>query len=156
MEQYIIFRVLNQNFAVSILSISRIIPLSEITPVPDTADYIMGVMESEKQVVPIIDLSKRFFNQSLTQTDQTQVILMYWNDLEIGVTVDEVVQITHFGEEQVDSQLEKITALEDAAEVTPIKSFIRSEEGIILEVSASDLFDMKGTLMIQDLIESYL
>lgn len=155
MKQYIIFRVLNQNFAVSILSISRIIPLSEITPVPDTADFIMGVMESEEQVVPIIDLSKRFFNQSLTETEQTQVIIMYWNDLEIGVTVDEVVKITQFEEEQIDTQLDKITALEDAAEVTPIKSFIRSEEGIILEVSANDLFDMKGTLMIQDLIESY-
>ena len=80
---------------------------------------------------------------------------MYWNDLEIGVTVDEVVKITQFEEEQIDTQLDKITALEDAAEVTPIKSFIRSEEGIILEVSANDLFDMKGTLMIQDLIESY-
>lgn len=156
MEQFIVFRVLNQNFAVSILSISRIIPLSEITPVPDTPDYVMGVMESEKQVVPIIDLPQRFFDQKIEQTGQTQVIVMYWNDLEIGVVVDEVVQITQFDETQIDTELEKITALEDAAEVTPIKSFIRSEKGIILEIAANDIFDMKGTLMIQDLIESYI
>lgn len=156
MEQYIIFRVLNQKFAVSILSISRIIPLSEMTPVPDTADYVMGVMESEKQVIPIIDLPKRFFNQKIKETLQTQVIVIYWNDLEIGLTVDEVVQITHFETEQIDTKLEKITALEDAAEVTPIKSFIQSEDGIILEIATDAIFDMKGTLMIQELIESYL
>lgn len=156
MEQFIVFRVLNQKFAVSILSTSRIIPLSEITPVPDTADYIMGVIENEKQVLPIIDLPKRFFNQKLEQTEQTQVIIMYWNDLEVGIVVDEVVQITQFEESQIDPKLEKITALENATEVTPIKSFIQSEEGILLEIATNDIFDMKGTLMIQELIESYI
>lgn len=156
MEQFIVFRVLNQKFAVSILSTSRIIPLSEITPVPDTADYIMGVIENEKQVLPIIDLPKRFFNQKLEQTEQTQVIIMYWNDLEVGIVVDEVVQITQFEESQIDTKLEKITALENATEVTPIKSFIQSEEGILLEIATNDIFDMKGTLMIQELIESYI
>lgn len=156
MAQYIIFKVLNQKFAVSILSISRITPLSEMTPVPDTADYVMGVMESERQVIPIIDLSKRFFDQAYKETIQTQVIVIYWNDLEVGITVDEVVEITNFDSEQMDTKLEKITALEDAAEVTPIKSFIQSEGGIILEIAPDDLFDMKGTLMIQELIESYL
>lgn len=155
MEQYIVFRVLNQSFAVSILSISRIIPLSKVTAVPDTADYLMGVMESEKQVVPIIDLPNRFFNQKIKETDQTQVIVIYWNDLEIGVAVDEVVKITQFNAEQIDTQLDKITALADADEVTPIKSFIQSDEEIILEVSTDEIFDMKGTLMIQELIESY-
>ena len=156
MEQFIVFRVLNQKFAVSILSTSRIIPLSEITPVPDTADYIMGVIENEKQVLPIIDLPKRFFNQKLEQTEQTQVIIMYWNDLEVGIVVDEVVQITQFEESQIDTKLEKITALENATEVTPIKSFIQSEEGILLEIATNDIFDIKGTLMIQELIESYI
>ena len=86
----------------------------------------------------------------------TQVIIVYWNDLQIGIIVDEIIEITNFSEEQIDRELEKITALEDPKEVTPIKSFIRTEDEIVLEVSQNELFDMKGTLMIQELIESYL
>ena len=67
-----------------------------------------------------------------------------------------MVQITQFEESQIDTKLEKITALENATEVTPIKSFIQSEEGILLEIATNDIFDMKGTLMIQELIESYI
>lgn len=156
MQQYIVFKVLNQKFALSILAISRIVPLAKITAVPDTADFILGVMDSEEQVIPVIDLSKRFFNQSFTESTQTQVIIVYWNDLQIGVVVDEVVEITQFSDEVIDGELDKITALEDAREVTPIKNFIRTENDIILEVSAVDLFDIKGSLMIQELIESYL
>ena len=63
MQQYIVFKVLEQKFALSIHAISRIVPLSSITPVPDTADSIMGVMESEEQVIPVIDLAKRFFDK---------------------------------------------------------------------------------------------
>ena len=156
MQQYIVFRVLRQKFALSIHAISRITPLSDITPVPDTADSIVGVMESEEQIVPVIDLAKRFFNKSFEETTHTQVVIAYWNDLQIGIIVDEIVEITQFSEEQSDQNLEKITSLEEPKEVTPIKSFIRTENEIILEVSANELFDMKGTLMIQELIESYL
>lgn len=156
MQQYIVFKVLEQKFALSIHAISRIVPLSSITPVPDTADSIMGVMESEEQVIPVIDLAKRFFDKRFEETMHTQVIIVYWNDLQIGIIVDEIIEITNFSEEQIDRELEKITALEDPKEVTPIKSFIRTEDEIVLEVSQNELFDMKGTLMIQELIESYL
>ena len=156
MQQYIVFKVLEQKFALSIHAISRIVPLSGITPVPDTADSIMGVMESEEQVIPVIDLPKRFFDKHFEETTHTQVIIVYWNDLQIGIIVDEIIEITNFSEEQIDRELEKITALEDPKEVTPIKSFIRTEDEIVLEVSQNELFDMKGTLMIQELIESYL
>ena len=156
MQQYIVFKVLEQKFALSIHAISRIVPLSSITPVPDTADSIMGVMESEEQVIPVIDLAKRFFDKRFEETMHTQVIIVYWNDLQIGIIVDEIIEITNFREDQIDSELEKITALEEPKEVTPIKSFIRTEDEIVLEVSQNELFDMKGTLMIQELIESYL
>lgn len=156
MQQYIVFKVLEQKFALSIHAISRIVPLSSITPVPDTADSIMGVMESEEQVIPVIDLAKRFFDKRFEETMHTQVIIVYWNDLQIGIIVDEIIEITNFSEEQIDRELEKITALEEPKEVTPIKSFIRTDDEIVLEVSQNELFDMKGTLMIQELIESYL
>lgn len=156
MSQYIVFRVAQQKFAISILSTSRIVPLEDITPVPDTADYIMGVMESEQQVLPVIDLPNRFFGRKIEDTDTTQLIVVYWNDQEVGIAVDEVIEITAFNEDQIDRELEKITALDHASEVTPIDGFIKTDAGILLELNINELFDMEGSLQIQELIASYI
>lgn len=37
----------------------------------------MGVMESEEQIIPVIDLAKRFFDKRFEETTHTQVIIVY-------------------------------------------------------------------------------
>ena len=48
-------------------------------------------------------------------------------DDSVNHVVDEIIEIIQFSEEQIDRELEKITALEVPKEVTPIKIFIRTE-----------------------------
>lgn len=155
MSQYIVCRVSNQLFALSILETNRIIPLEQITKIPDTPSYLMGVMESEGEVLPIVDLSNRFFNQEITDERTAQIIIVYWRGKEVGVAVDEVQNITNFSETQIDSDLEKVTSLNHETQYTPIKSIIQGEDGLILEIDPENLFDMTGTLEIEGLIENY-
>lgn len=155
MSQYILCRVLNQKFTVSILSTNRIIPLKEVTHVPDTSEYIMGIIETEGDVLPVIDLSQRFFERPIQDEDDAQVIIVYWKGKEIGIAVNEVLTIKDFSDEQIDYGLEKITRLNQNSNYTPIKSFIRSEEGLILEVDIDELFETSGTLEVQQFFDDY-
>ncbi|MEY8291459.1 chemotaxis protein CheW [Carnobacteriaceae bacterium 52-44] len=155
MSQYILCRVLDQKFTVSILSTNRIIPLKEVTHVPDTSEYVMGIMEAEGEVLPIIDLSQRFFEKPIKDEAAAQVIIVYWKGKEIGIAVNEVLTIKDFSDEQIDHELEKITRLNQNSDYTPIKSFIRSEEGLILEVDIDELFETSGTLEVQQLFDDY-
>lgn len=155
MSQYIVCRVSNQYFTVSILSTNRIIPLTTITHVPDTSNYIMGIMETEGEVLPVIDLSQRFFDKPIEEETAAQVIIVYWKGKEVGVAVNEVLTIREFDESQIDYRLDKITTLNKTSDYTPIKSFIRSEEGLILELDIDNLFEMTGTLEIQEIVDSY-
>lgn len=155
MSQYIVCRVSNQYFTVSILSTNRIIPLTTITHVPDTSNYIMGIMETEGEVLPVIDLSQRFFDKPIEGETAAQVIIVYWKGKEVGVAVNEVLTIREFDELQIDYRLDKITTLNKTSDYTPIKSFIRSEEGLILELDIDNLFEMTGTLEIQEIVDSY-
>src|SRR5699024_6780306 len=141
MSQYIVCRVSKQLFTVSILSTNRIIPLTDITPVPDTSEYIMGIMEAEGEILPVVDLSQRFFNEPIEGENAAQVIIVYWKSKEIGLAVNEVLTIRDFDESQIDNQLEKITTLNQYSDYTPIKSFIQSDEGLILEVDINNLLD---------------
>lgn len=106
MSQYIICRIFDQKFTVSILSTNRIIPLKKVTPVPDTSEYIMGIMEAEGEILPVIDLSQRFFDEPIKDEMAAQVIIVYWKGKEVGIAVNEVLTIKEFTNEQIDENLE--------------------------------------------------
>lgn len=160
MSQFIVYRVGKQRFAVSISSTSRIINLEGVTPVPDSTDFMMGVMEIEGQILPIIDLSKRFYNTELTNPEEAQVLVLLWNEEEIGLAVDEVINIVEFEESQIDEQTDKFTKIGSNRELSPIKSFIRTKEGIILELNLdlfaeeNKLLDMSDLLDLEEIKES--
>lgn len=160
MSQFIVYRVGKQRFAVSISSTSRIINLEGVTPVPDSTDFMMGVMEIEGQILPIIDLSKRFYNTELTDPEEAQVLVLLWNEEEIGLAVDEVINIVEFEESQIDEQTDKFTKIGSNRELSPIKSFIRTKEGIILELNLdlfaeeNKLLDMSDLLDLEEIKES--
>lgn len=153
MEQYIVFRVTNQYFTIPILITNRIIALENVTHIPDTVDYIMGIIESESEVLPVIDLSKRFFDRSLEDRESAQVLIVYWKDKKIGLVVDEVLTIRTYDSSQIDYQLDKITTLNQDKKNTPIKSFIRTDEGLILELDIENLFELNSTVQIQALFD---
>lgn len=139
MSQYIVYRVSKQKFAVPIATTSRIIALEGVTEVPESTDYMMGVMENEDEILPIIDLSKRFYNQELENLDSAQVLVVFWRGKEIGLAVDEVLNIVSFEKKQIDTEVEKFTKIGEVRENSPIQSFIRTDDEIILELDL-DLF----------------
>lgn len=155
MSQYIVCRVSKQLFALSILNTSRIISLQEVTKVPDTPSYVMGVLATDGEVLPIVDLPNRFFKQQISTQETAQIIMLYWRGKEVGVTVDEVLSITAFNESQIDQDIEKVTALNPNSSYTAINSVIQSEEGLLLEINPENLFDTTDTLAIEQFMEDY-
>lgn len=162
MSQFIVYRVGKQKFAVSISSTSRIIALESVTAVPDSTDFMMGVMETEGDVLPIIDLSQRFYDIELKDTKNAQVVVILWNNEEIGLAVHEVINIVDFEENQIDFETEKYTKIGSNRELSPIQSFIRTEEGIILELNLdlfaeeNKLLNMKDILDVEEIEETAL
>lgn len=139
MSQFIVYRVSNQKFAISISATSRIIALEGVTPIPESSDHMMGIMEIENEILPIIDLSKRFYDKGLEDAESAQVLVVLWRGKEIGFAVDDVLNIVNFEKDQIDTEVEKFTKIGESREHSPVKSFIRTDDEIILELDL-DLF----------------
>lgn len=153
MSQFIVYRVSKQKFAVPIATTSRIIALEGVTQVPESSDYMMGVMEIEDEILPIIDVSKRFYNLDLEDLDSAQVLVVLWRGKEIGLAVDDVLNIVNFEENQIDKQVEKFTKIGEVRENSPILSFIRIDEEIILELDLDMFLENKNYGEIADLLD---
>lgn len=153
MSQFIVYRVSKQKFAIPIATTSRIIALEGVTQVPESSDYMMGVMEIEDEILPIIDVSKRFYNQDLEDIESAQVLVVLWRDKEIGLAVDDVLNIVNFEKDQIDKQVEKFTKIGKTRENSPILSFIRTDEEIILELDLDMFLENKNYREIAELLE---
>lgn len=153
MNQFIVCRVGEQYFTIPILSTDRIIAFENVTEVPDTADYICGIIAAEDEILPIIDLSKRFYDQPLKEIETAQILIVYWRDKHIGLAVDEVIGIKEYDETQIDNDLSKVTTFNNDNKKSPLKSFIRTEERLLLELDIDNLFEMTDVKEIQALFD---
>jgi chemotaxis signal transduction protein len=91
-----------EEYAVDVLKIQEIIRTVEITIVPRSDPYVLGVMNLRGKVIPVIDLRVRF-NLDKTDFDKaTRVIVVRFEKEQIGFVVDEVTQVIRIAKSMVE------------------------------------------------------
>jgi chemotaxis signal transduction protein len=74
--KYLTFSLAREDYGVGILKVKEIIGMLPITSVPQTPDYIKGVINLRGKVIPIIDLRLRFGMQEINYTERTCIIVI--------------------------------------------------------------------------------
>ncbi|MEM6729718.1 MAG: chemotaxis protein CheW [Pseudomonadota bacterium] len=82
-----------QDYAIDIMLVREIKNWSKPTPLPQTPDYVRGVINLRGTVLPILDLSLRLGVESAAQGSRTVYIVVHAGDRLFGVTVDGVSDI---------------------------------------------------------------
>jgi purine-binding chemotaxis protein CheW len=100
--KYLTFDLADEEYGLEILKVREIIGLMVITPVPRTAEYVMGVINLRGKVIPVIDLRLRFEMESAEATEQTCVIVVDVGNTEIGIIVDRVSEVLDIPAEQIE------------------------------------------------------
>ena len=59
-NQYVVFTLDEQRYALHLAAVERIIPVVEITPLPKAPDLVLGIINVGGQIIPVIDTRKRF------------------------------------------------------------------------------------------------
>lgn len=75
-EKYLSFFLGNEEYAMEILSVREIIGLMDITPLPQTPEYVKGVINLRGKIIPVIELRSKFNLTSVEYTEQTCVIVV--------------------------------------------------------------------------------
>lgn len=84
----IVFRLKDEEYGVEVGQVKSIERLEHITRVPNTPDFVKGVINLRGVVTPIIDLRKRFDFEELDFTESTRIIVVTVQDKEVGLIVD--------------------------------------------------------------------
>jgi purine-binding chemotaxis protein CheW len=90
--QVVTFRVGSQEFALDILQVERILRYVAPAPLPQSPDFLEGVVQYEGGAVPVVDLRKRF-ELAAPIREETRLMVLDMEDQRIGVLVDEVREV---------------------------------------------------------------
>lgn len=90
--KYLTFLLAGEEYGVEILKVREIIGVMDITKVPQTPDFVRGVINLRGKVIPVIDLRSKFRLATTQYNDQTCVIVVDVGIL-IGVIVDTVQEV---------------------------------------------------------------
>ncbi|MEG6616525.1 chemotaxis protein CheW [Peptococcaceae bacterium 1198_IL3148] len=91
--QEVVFQLNDQTYGIDISVVMEIIRMEQITKLPRTPDFIEGIINLRGQVIPVIDLCKRFGLVCNEVTAQSRIIIVQVNDLTFGMIVDSVQEV---------------------------------------------------------------
>lgn len=96
-HQYLTFSLAGDVYGFDILRVKEIRGWGKVRELPNTPDYIKGVLDMRGTIVPIVDLRIRFSLSHVEYTPMTVVIVMSiqfeGNEYVIGVVVDAVSDV---------------------------------------------------------------
>ncbi|MFH1980807.1 MAG: chemotaxis protein CheW [Pseudomonadota bacterium] len=95
--KYLTFILAAEEYGIGILKIKEIMGMMPITSVPQTPDYVTGVINLRGKVIPVIDLRLRFHLDSREHNDRTCIVVVEMATeqmkVEVGIVVDAVSEV---------------------------------------------------------------
>jgi purine-binding chemotaxis protein CheW len=97
-QQFLTFVLNDETYGVGILHIREIIEYDNLTVVPLMPDFISGVINLRGNVVPVVNLARRFEHESKEVGKRTSIIIIDIKDsegeiIEVGMVVDIVNEV---------------------------------------------------------------
>lgn len=99
--KYMTFKSGNEYFGLAIQYVNEIIQMQEITAIPETEDYIKGLINLRGKVVPVIDVRLRFKQKPLEYNDRTCIIVVNVKSTVVGLIVEKIAEVVEINEDNI-------------------------------------------------------
>jgi purine-binding chemotaxis protein CheW len=101
-EQFVSFRIANEEFGVGIQQVQEIIWLTDITRVPRAPLYVEGIINLRGNVLPVIDMRKRFGLPPTVVTESTSILVVDVDGHKTGIIVDTVSEVVRLSRDAIE------------------------------------------------------
>lgn len=88
-ERYLSFSLGNEEFAIPLLKVKEVIGVPEVTSVPFTPPYFLGIMNLRGQIISVMDLRQKLGIKPVNK-NETAVIICDFGHISLGVVVDSI------------------------------------------------------------------
>lgn len=109
-KQYVVFELEAEEYGIDILNIHEINRLKEISisKVPKTPDFIEGIINLRGEVVPVIDLRKKFSLDAKAIEKESRIVIVKLKNKVVGLLVDSVSHVITLSDEDISPPPEEV------------------------------------------------
>jgi purine-binding chemotaxis protein CheW len=103
---YVSLRIGTEQFAISVYKVLEIIQFENLTHVPNSSDFVPGVLNFRGSIVPVIDMHKRFNAEESDNDDKMVIVVDVINkdkNVLMGLLVDQVNDVIEFDYKSIKS-----------------------------------------------------
>lgn len=141
-QQFLTFAVNGEEYGVDIMTVREIKGWTETTRLPNSPEFMRGVMNLRGLIIPIFDLHARFSGTQTKANAKHVVIILAVGERNIGILVDAVSDILTINSNEIQPAPEMDTQV-DAQFISGLIS-LQNRMVVLLEVK--NLFDTKEVM----------
>jgi purine-binding chemotaxis protein CheW len=102
-KEYLTFRLHDLQYGIEAVLVQEILPLPELTPIPEAVTDIIGILNLRGEIVPIIHLDLLQYTPVKGCNLSDYVIVMQWEDLQIGMVVHQVNEVLELNDKVIET-----------------------------------------------------
>ena len=155
-RQYLSFKLNEEEFALDISKVREVLDFTKITRVPQTPEFMRGVINLRGSVVPVVDLNKKFGIKNTEKTVNTRIIIgevsIEGDDTVLGVLADSVHEVMELEPESI----EPAPKIGTRMNTDFIKGMGKREEEFVMILDIDNVFSADELAsFIQDKVSSH-
>jgi purine-binding chemotaxis protein CheW len=106
-SKFLTFSLAGEEYGIGILKVKEIIGMMSITPVPQTPEFVKGVINLRGKVIPVVDLRLRFAMEFTAYSERTCIIVVETTGetgpVPMGIVVDAVSEVLNIRTAEVEN-----------------------------------------------------
>lgn len=126
LNQYLVFTLDEQRYALYLSAVERVVRIVELTPLPESTDIVLGIINLQGRIIPVVNIRKRFNLPEREIEVSNQMIMAHTSKRVLALLVDAVEGIVERPEQEV------ILAEKIFPEIEYIEGVVKLEDGLIL------------------------
>lgn len=145
----LVFRLNGELFATDIMEVERILGNIDTTKLPDSPEFLEGVIKYEEEVIPVINLHKKFNFANSVVNENKKIIVIKKEVGKFGVIVDDVNEVTSINEAKID----KSSSVSTIVSKKYMKGIIREENNLIMLLDLNNILLEKEEELVFERVE---
>ncbi|MBA2861943.1 chemotaxis protein CheW [Methanococcus maripaludis] len=135
----VVFKLASNEYCLRVTGVREVLKLQDITSIPNTPSYIVGVTNIRGEIMPIIDLRKKLnlFEDVADEDSEKLVMVVEIDGVPIGILVDSVSDVMQISSEQI----EDIEGIKKNASGEYIEGIAKIGNRLIIILDIKNLID---------------
>jgi len=150
-KQLVTFQLGEELYGINIMDVKEIVRVQKIRTIPNAPTYVEGIFNLRSEIIPIINLHKRFHLKKLASSEEDELlsgfVILDIDGMKLGIIIDRISRVITIEKEDIQPPPQMFSGI--GAEY--ILGVVRQESGYLIILDIRDLFNPKELQKIAEL-----